>query len=140
MIVPVPITFPLRRIALDLVCQLDDLVLKTSPSVKNAWEAFQIELGLEKLFHGRPYSFANKADSLRLGPGCDIVSTSRTDHLEFLAFEDWNIMQGHQYDLPQLGKWTSSDLLVKISAFFMIETNGRTIYLLLLNIFIRNLH
>jgi hypothetical protein len=116
---PLLVPFPagmmtcVKVVGLALVMELSRLLEEFSctGNIGATWQAFQLELALEKMLWGQPLCFRSKALSVNLGPGQLTAGRSRTDDLGFLALDRWTACMANEDSVPPCSIWTFSDAM-----------------------------
>jgi hypothetical protein len=102
-----------KGVGLALVSEMSGLLDKFSctGNIEATWQAFQLELAVERMLWGKPLCFRSQALSVNLGPGQLSPGRSRTDYLGFLALDRWTACMANEDSLPPCSIWTASDAM-----------------------------
>lgn len=119
---PLLVPFPadcitcIRELGLWMKNELKGLLEKfaRTGNVEASWYAYQLELASEKLLWGRPMCNMSIRHSINLGPGVLGASRSLTDHLGFIALEDWSACLSDEDTVPPYAIWTKSEATGKM--------------------------
>ena len=98
---------------------LCDLLSQTERNIPDVWVTLQTELALEVFFYGRPLRLKNNIFSVNMGPGHNFSNRSKTEALEFLALEEFDVSQGQESSLPDFSIWSSNHIMVSIIFFYL---------------------